>query len=282
MAAASPGMTDYPDIEIRDVKVDGYSIHLAHRNAGADPHPTLLLFNGIGANLEVMFPLMQRLDKLDTLIFDVPGVGGSKPPLFPLRLSALAQLSEKLLERLDVPVADVLGMSWGGLLAQEFAHNHPAHCRRLILAATSPGTIMVPGRVSVMFALTSPLRFLDAGYLRRYAGDIYGGQLQNNPQLVDEYLALARPPKTPLGYYWQLYASAAWTSIHWLHALKQPTLILAGRKDPLLPLENAHLLHLHIPNSRLIELDDGHLFLFGLRDVVAQLIKSFLFADDSP
>lgn len=270
-------MKKYSGIKTRDLNIDGYSIHLASRACDDEPaQPPLLIFNGIGANLEVMFPLMQALGRLHTVIFDIPGVGASKAPLLPPRLTGLAQLSEDILSYLDIPVADVLGMSWGGLLAQQFAHQFPGHCRRLVLAATSPGTIMVPGRVSVMFALTNPMRFLDADYLRRYAGDIYGGQLRNNPALVDEYLALARPPKTPLGYYWQLYASAGWTSIHWLHTLRQPTLILTGRNDPLLPLENARLLHLHIPDSRLIELDDGHLFLFGLRDLVAKLIKSFL------
>ena len=274
-------MERYADIEVHDLDVDGYRIHLARR-PGAAPTPPLLLFNGIGANLEVMFPLMRSLSSIETLIFDMPGVGASRPPLLPLRLQTLAQLSMKLLTRLEIARADVLGMSWGGLLAQEFAHQQPDHCRRLVLAATSPGTIMVPGRVSVMFALASPLRFLDADYLRRNAGELYGGRLRSDPALVDEYLALARPPKTPLGYYWQLYASAGWTSIHWLHTLRQQTLILAGRADPLLPLENARLLQLHIPDSRLVELDDGHLFLFGLREKVSQLIKDFLIADDPP
>lgn len=273
-------MTDYPEIEVLDLDIDGHSIHLARRQARSETRPPLLLFNGIGANLEVMFPLMRSLDDRNSVIFDVPGVGGSRAPLLPLRLPGLALLSRRLLTHLGIASADVLGMSWGGLLAQEFAHHYPHSCRRLILAATSPGTIMVPGRVSVMFALASPMRFLDANYLRRNAGDLYGGRLRENPSLIEEYLKLAQPPKTPLGYYWQLYASAGWTSIHWLHTLRQPTLILAGRNDPLLPLENARLLNLHIPNSRLVELDDGHLFLFGLKEISATLIKSFLSADD--
>ena len=64
-----------------------------------------------------------------------------------------------------------------------------------------------------------------------------------------------------LGYYLQLGAACGWTSIHWLHRLRQPTLIMAGRDDPLVPLANAKLMHLLIPHSELQVFDCGHMFL---------------------
>ena len=108
------------------------------------------------------------------IIFDIPGVGGSPVPLAPYRFSTLSVLTDKLLRRLgyDGPV-DVLGVSWGGALAQQFARQYPERCRRLILAATSPGVIMMPAKLSVLSKLIGPRRYTDPAYLQRVgAGDL--------------------------------------------------------------------------------------------------------------
>jgi pimeloyl-ACP methyl ester carboxylesterase len=114
---------------------------------GTGAGPPLLLANGIGASLEALQPFVDALDPAITVIrFDVPGVGGSPLPARPYRFATLAWLLRGLLSKLGYQTADILGISWGGGLAQQFALSSPLRCRRLILVATATGPqTMVPG-----------------------------------------------------------------------------------------------------------------------------------------
>src|SRR6201991_3479285 len=104
-------------MQIEMVDLNGQTLRVATRQ-GSDASPPLLIFNGIGANLELVEPFVAALEDVSVIIFDVPGVGGSPAPVVPYRFSTLSVLSERLLSRLgyDGPV-DVLGVSWGGGLA---------------------------------------------------------------------------------------------------------------------------------------------------------------------
>src|SRR5262249_9751505 len=142
----------------------------------------------------------------------------------------------------------------------QFAFQHAARCRRLVLAATSPGHLMVPGKPSVMLKLATPRRYKDPDYMRAIAGDIYGGRLRGAPELVRSHL---RPVgwASDYGYYLQLLAGFGWSSLPWLRLLSQPTLVLMGTDDPIVPLANGRILASLIRNARLATIDDGHLFL---------------------
>src|SRR5262249_8165729 len=83
---------------------------------------------------------------IESIIVDMPGTGGSATPLLPLRLSGLARLCDRLLGVLGYREVDVLGISWGGALAQEVARRYPARVGKLVLAATSCGWLRPPGR----------------------------------------------------------------------------------------------------------------------------------------
>ena len=84
------------------------------------------------------------------------GGGGSPAPTLPYRFRGLARLANDLLDELGYRgQVDAIGVSWGGALAQTFAFHFPDRCRRLILAATSPGVIMVPGKLSVLMKLAN-------------------------------------------------------------------------------------------------------------------------------
>src|SRR5215510_5349588 len=145
-------------------EVEGRTLRVGVR-PGDKAQPPLLLFNGIGANIELFEPFLDALHGPEAIIFDVPGVGGSPAPWWPYRPSLLAQLSARLLDQLGHEQVDVLGFSWGGALAQQFAYQHAKRCRRLILAATSAGAFMVPGRVSVLARLVNPERYLRPAYM---------------------------------------------------------------------------------------------------------------------
>ena len=74
----------------------------------------------------------------------------------------------------------------------------------------------------------------------------------------------------------QIVAMVGWTSIHWLHRLPQPTLILMGKDDPIVPEVNGRIMAQLISNARLVTIDDGHLFLLTRTAAVVPIIDSFL------
>jgi pimeloyl-ACP methyl ester carboxylesterase len=133
------------------------------------------MFGGIGANIG--WSRHSRCPEGPRRSSSMSRVGGSPVPALPYRPWMLARLSARLLDQLGHERVDVLGVSWGGALAQQFAFQHAARCRRLVLAATSPGHLMVPGKLAVLLKMASPRRYKDAEYMSRIAGDIYGGAL---------------------------------------------------------------------------------------------------------
>jgi poly(3-hydroxyalkanoate) depolymerase len=242
---------------------------------GTRSRPPLLLFNGIGASLELAKPFMRALKRTEAIIFDVPGVGGSPPPASPYRPSTIARLASQLVVQLGFRQVDVGGVSWGGGIAQQFAHQHYAMCRKIVLAATSPGALMVPGEPPVLWKMATPRRYIDKDFMRRIAPEIYGGAFRRNPDFLATYAnPMARTSER--GYLYQLLAMAGWTSLPWLWTLKQPALILAGRDDPIVPLVNARLMAWLMPSAKLEILDDGHLFLVTSPVESAAIIETFL------
>jgi poly(3-hydroxyalkanoate) depolymerase len=267
-----------PKPKIEYIDVDGVTLRVAIRAGRGTP---LLLFNGIGANLELVLPFIDALAGREAMVFDMPGVGRSPLWWIPRRFSGIASLTDRLLDRLGYGSVDVAGVSWGGAVAQQFARQYAERTRRLILAATSAGAISVPGRPSALLKMTTPRRYLSPMYMQRAAADIYGGEVRERPDLIAAHTTRVIPPQF-LGYVYQLLAGVGWTSIYWLHKLKQPTLVLAGSDDPLVPPVNARILSLLIPNNRLhIVPGGGHLFMLHCLDQVVPVIEEFLDATDA-
>ena len=265
----------------RTIELNGQVLRTAVR-PGKEHMPPLLIFNGIGANLELVFPFVQALDPdMEVIVFDAPGVGGSSTPSTPFRFPGLAKLAARMLDYLNYGQVNVIGVSWGGALAQQFAHDYPERCKKLILAATAAGLVMVPGRPHVLWKMASPRRYLQPSHVVKIAPDIYGGAFRRDPNLARSHAAKVRS-SGKVGYYWQLFAGLGWTSFHWLHRIKQPTLILAGDDDPIIPLINMRMLAWRIPNSELHVIDDGHLFLVTRADSVAPIIIRFLAEEKHP
>jgi poly(3-hydroxyalkanoate) depolymerase len=260
--------------DVRMIDVGGQNLRVGVRQ-GSAKRPPLLMFNGIGANLELAEPFMEALTDTTAIIFDVPGVGGSPMPRRPYRPSTLARLSKKLVAQLGYDRVDVSGVSWGGGVAQQFAFQHPETCRKLVLVSTSPGSIMIPGAPDVLLKMANPRRYTDKGYMRGIAAEIYGGAFRADPALINRHAAAMRGA-TRAGYMLQLLAMIGWTSLPWLWLLKQPTLVMAGSDDPLVPLANARILAGLIPKSRLEIIDDGHLFVVTRPQESARMIEDFL------
>jgi poly(3-hydroxyoctanoate) depolymerase len=259
--------------------IEGLRIRVSERGRGGRP---LLLVPGIGTSLEVWEPLLDALGDARTLAFDPPGAGMSSVSRLPLRLPRLARLATGLLDALGHEQVDLLGVSWGGALAQQIAHQAGGRVRRLVLAATSCGLGSIPGHPVALAAIANPLRFHSRSFFELVAPYLYGGASRRSPlQRSDEADLWQMRPPSFRGYAYQLAAIAGWTSLTWLHRLPQPALVMAGDEDPLVPLANARILAARIPGARLhVVRGGGHLFLLNHAAESASAILGFL--DDSP
>ncbi len=264
--------------QIRTLELPGRVLRVAVR-AGKPEWPPLLLCNGIGARLELLQPFVDALDpQREVVRFDMPGIGGSPEPVIPYHLWTLAPLLSGLLDQLGYRQADVLGISWGGGLAQQFAVRCPDRVRRLVLVATATGALMVPGHPRVLRHMLTPRRHRDPAYAAAIAGEIYGGSMRDGASRASELLNATASPGPGRAYYYQLLAAAGWTSLPLLPLLRQPTLILAGDDDPLTPLANARIMHRLIPRSELHIYHGGHLDLVSEPKRMAAIVETFLTA----
>jgi poly(3-hydroxyalkanoate) depolymerase len=275
---AMPSGPTEPQAEVRSVTVGGQRLRAAIRRGDGTRTP-LVLMNGLGANLELLQPFVDELDPaIEVIRFDVPGAGGSPAPRLPHRFSTLAWLVARMLDELGYQRVDALGISWGGGLAQQFAFLHRRRCRRLILVSTGTGALMIPGRPAVLAKLLTPRRYLDPAYLARIAPELYGGGLRSDPERAGEF-ARAMRPGDGRGYAYLLLAGLGWTSLPWLRFVRQPTLILAGDDDPIIPLANAKIMQRLLSRAELYVFHGGHLGLVTNARELAGVIERFLAAD---
>jgi poly(3-hydroxyalkanoate) depolymerase len=269
-------MTD----SVRMTTVGRQRLRVAVRR-GTGPGPPLLLCSGIGVALELWMPFVEALDPALTVVrFDVPGVGGSPLSRLPHRFPTLARLARRMLDGLDLPVPtgrfDVLGISWGGALAQQLAFQNPRRCRRVVLVATATGALMVPAHPRVLLRMATPRRHRDAAYSRAVAGSIYGGSLRTRPEIVERLVLAHDRPESRRSYLYQLLTGLGWTSLPFLPLVRQPTLVLAGADDPIIPLVNARIMARLLPAAHLLVYDEGHLGILTRADELGGLVSTFL------
>lgn len=239
--------------------------------------PPLLFFTGIGANAELLAPFLDRLENRDIVTFDMPGIGGSPRPLRPYRLSAMAKAADQILADLGHGSVDVMGVSWGGMLAQEFAYRYRSRVGKLVLAATSAGMPMIPGQLSTLTKMASSLRYADPAAMLPYLQSLYGGSTHD----LDTYASRMQAPSSR-GYLYQLLAIAGWTSFRKLTRVSARSLILMGEEDRLLPPSNGRILKFLLGDAQLEIMDGaGHLFVLTHADTVVPIIDRFLRTGES-
>ena len=126
--------------------------------------------------------------------------------------------------------------------------------------------------------LATPARYYHPRLLALSVAHIAGGRTRREPERLERHAGarLLHPP-TPLGYAYQLYAVAGWSSLPWLHRISQPTLVVTGEDDPCVPPRNGRILAERLPDARLhVVPGGGHLFLLDEPENVAGTIRAFL------
>lgn len=257
-------------IEACGVKLRVYTRSL--ENAGLP----LLICNGLGQSVELLFPLMDQMPDRPIIAFDAAGIGHSELPTSKTTIPQHAEMVAEILAKLEVPQVDVLGISWGGALTQQLAHTYPDLCRRLILSITSTGGLITWwGSPIALFEIQFPFRFSNKAYGNFIGPWMYGGEAISNPELFKEYSKHAVAPSYK-GYSAQVQAMCRWSSLSWVHSLKQKTLVISGLYDALIPAVNQAALATLIPNSTLATYPAGHLLMYSQREDVARKITAFL------
>jgi pimeloyl-ACP methyl ester carboxylesterase len=198
---------------------------------------------------------MRRLRRVRTVALDLPGAVRSASSPLPRRMSGYAHLVREILDGLHFERVHVMGISWGGALAQEFTHQHAERVSRVVLAATSSEPTIVP--------------------LRLRAGALYGGDFATDAALAESG-ARRLAPASPVGYLCMRFAQAGWSSTPWLRTLRRPTLVLAGDQDPIVPLAAAKALADGLPNAYFESFDCGHLFVLTRAQQVVAALERFL------
>ena len=242
--------------------------------------PPILFFNGIGANIEAVAPLAATMTERGFILFDMPGTGGSPDPVVPYTPASISMAASQLLRDLDVEKAHIMGISWGGAIAQQFALQHPDQTGKLVLLASGTGSTLIPGSAPALAGLLNPASFLSQSALNRMFFQLYGGaDASGDPHRDAAYIGELEPPSAR-GYWYQLAAMAGWTSLPALPFLRAETLIMMGRDDQIVSVDNGVLLNTLIPRSKLKVIEHGgHLFMLTHpRESLAE-IRDFLEPD---
>jgi poly(3-hydroxyoctanoate) depolymerase len=232
--------------------------------------PPLLLLNGIWGELAAWRRLQPYVPGFRTITFDAPGIGGTEIPPYPMSLPALARFALAVLDAAGERHAHVLGVSFGGIVAQQVAMIAPHRVQRLVLVSTSCGMLHLPGQPEALLRLMHPLPTDRAGAA---AGRTFGGRIRRDPAVLSR-LHLAAP-RSVEAYLHRLTGLTGWWGTPW--SIRRPALVLTGDDDPIVPAGNSRILASLIAGARLTVVPGGgHLMLFDSPGVVGPLVADFL------
>jgi pimeloyl-ACP methyl ester carboxylesterase len=238
--------------------------------------PSLLLVNGVGGSRPLWEPLRRALPTVGTVAYDAPGCGRSAPATGPLSVPAQAALAAGVVRQLGLAEVDVLGFSFGGMIAQQLALDEPGMVRRLVLVGTGPGVGSLPGSPLAHALLAWPQLLSSPETVESLWPLLFGGGGSPEDQRRHRAAHWAQPVD-PFSYLSQLQAGMGWSSLPWLTRIRQHTLVLAGDQDPLTPLINTVTMATLIRRAQLkIVPGGGHLMVVDRPGETATHLERFL------
>jgi pimeloyl-ACP methyl ester carboxylesterase len=253
-------------------------IELSYERAGSG-EPLLMIMGMSGTALHWGEPFLRELrEDFETITYDHRGVGKSTRLHGPVTIVEMAADAAALLEALGLESAHVLGISMGGMIAQELALARPEMVRTLTLGCTYCGGPQAAlAEPELMDELGAAMRSGDRARALRAGWEINVG-----PQLVDDEDAFARFLAIADQYAVavpvvaaQLRACEAHDTSARLPSLAMPTLVIHGTEDRLLPVDNGRLIASLIPGAQLEIFDGvGHLFFWERPERSAELLRS--------
>ncbi len=270
-------------------KVD--SIELFYEESGkGDP---LLLIMGLAADSTAwMFQVPDFSKRYRTIVFDNRGVGRSSKPPGPYTIHLMADDAVALLDALDIRRAHVLGVSMGGMIAQELAIRHPDRVRGLVLACTFPepdaeverqrefgiqqfgGNVTASGEMRIDLTALDPLMFFQHLLPRVFNQPFIDQELPRLMQLFAGALQYGFSMEAILG---QVAAVMGHRATDRLHQIKAPTLVITGDADLLISPGNSDVLARSIPDAKLVKVPGGsHGFNLETPDVFNRHVLDFL------
>lgn len=240
--------------------------------------PPLVLIEGIAVGTWLWERNLPDLEEhFTTIAYDLRGSGRSGKPAGPYSVGQMAEDLAALLDALEVARAHLLGVSFGGFVAQEFALRWPARVGKLVLAATSAG-----GASHVPMTAETLARFLDASgepreLVRRRLALAYSESFLRNDDVEHLIDLRLREPQPPHAFGAQAAAGASFDRASDVARIAAPTLVLAAEGDLLVPVENARRLAGAIPGARLrIWPGLGHQFLVEISAEFNREVITFL------
>jgi len=260
----------------RQMCIKGLRVHVEIHGEG-EP---LLLHSGLWAETGLWRPLLPHLDGYQVIAFDPPGVGRSEMPRLPMTMMGLASMGAAILDELGLESANVLGTSFGGAVAQQMAVTQRRRVRKLVLVSTSFGGLSWPGEPMAYWHFLQPSSYRPHR-MQQVAGEMFGGRLRTQPELI-RGMHIRRPGSFIAAMY-RMVPLVGWTSLPWLWAIRQPTLVVCGDDDPITPHINHAVMAAMMPRATLhVVRGGGHLALVDSPGEVAPVIAGFLGAQAAP
>ncbi len=271
------------------VRVGDIEMYYEEHGSG-DP---LLLVMGLAADSTAwMFQLPDFARHYRTIVFDNRGVGRSSKPAGPYTIHQMGDDAAGLLDALDVRRAHVVGVSMGGMIAQELALRHPARVRGLVLACTFPepdadserqrqfsvtqlgGRITASGETEIDLSTIDPLAFFQHLLPRVFNQSFIDSELPKLLQVFGGALQWGFSMEAILG---QVEAVMGHRTTDRLHRIASPTLVLTGDADLLVSPANSDILARNIPGAKLVKVPGGsHGFNFETPEIFNREVLDFL------
>ncbi|MFX0116761.1 MAG: alpha/beta fold hydrolase [Candidatus Hodarchaeota archaeon] len=243
----------------------------------------LVMIMGLSANVYWWDPpfLEELARHFQVLIFDNRGVGRSDDPQVDFSIKTMAEDLAALMDAIDIRRSHILGISMGGMIAQEFVLNWPERVEKLVLCATNCGG--AEQKLASDDALQTLMSFAQREHDQELVKEalpllLSDDFITENPKWIEERTAdILKIPTTPSSYGRQLGAIMNFYTFERLESITSPTLVLHGKKDILVPPENAEILAAKIPGAKLALFENSaHLIFSQETQMVTNAIIEFL------